>query len=129
MPGPLATLACLALAAGPLPAAEWLEAGAGGRLFAAKAAAPATPDATVPGDLYVEPSTLHSLGFEWLVRGDANRNSRVEVAYRKAGDPEWRQGHDLLRIQEPHMGQDPRPRVHPLVCTPRALRHTGRLPL
>ena len=33
----------------------------------------------------IEPPTLHNLGFEWFIQGDANRNATVEVAYRKQG--------------------------------------------
>jgi hypothetical protein len=55
-------------------------------------------NATAAGDLYVEPSTLHSLGFEWNVQGDDNRNCRVTVEFRRAGDADWRKAEDLLRI-------------------------------
>lgn len=72
---------------------------AAGRVLAAAAhAAPSNPQATVPGDFYVEPATLHSLGFEWNIEGDENRNGRVKVEYRRAGAVEWRQALDLLRI-------------------------------
>jgi len=61
---------------------------------------PQDPNDTAPGDLYVEPSTLHSLGFEWQIAGDENRNSRVAVAYRKSPNGPWRQGLDLLSIHD-----------------------------
>ncbi|MCG3776030.1 MAG: hypothetical protein JW395_2879 [Nitrospira sp.] len=32
-------------------------------------------DTTAAGELYVEPPTLISLGFEWSIQGDANRNA------------------------------------------------------
>jgi hypothetical protein len=47
----------------------------------------------------VERPTLVSLGFEWRIQGDDNRNARVEVSYRKAGQRAWRQGLPLLRLQ------------------------------
>ena len=49
-------------------------------------------------NVIVEPSTLISAGFEWLIDGDANRNATVTVAYRKKGDADWRTGLPLLRI-------------------------------
>lgn len=58
----------------------------------------ANKDAVAAGTMYVEPSTLHSLGFEWLIAGDANRNAKVSVRYRVAGSDDWRQGMDLLRM-------------------------------
>lgn len=57
------------------------------------------PNTTTPGDLYVEPSTLRSLGFEWNIARDDDRDGRVAVRYRKKGTPDWREALDLLRIQ------------------------------
>jgi hypothetical protein len=54
--------------------------------------------AVTPGELVVEPPTLISLGFEWYVEGDANRNATVEVEYRTADGQRWRRGLPLLRI-------------------------------
>lgn len=51
-----------------------------------------------PGKLVVEPPTLISLGFEWYVDGDANRDASVKTSYRKKGDINWRRGLPLLRI-------------------------------
>jgi hypothetical protein len=63
------------------------------------AALPAPPpDATVAGELLVEPPTLTNLGFEWFIQGDANRNARVDVAYRREGAGEWRDALPLLRL-------------------------------
>lgn len=53
---------------------------------------------TTPGELYVEPATLHSLGFQWTVKGDTNRNGRVSVQYRRAGEEAWHESHGLLRL-------------------------------
>jgi hypothetical protein len=65
----------------------------------AASGAHAAPDNKVkPGNLFVEPPTLISLGFEWRIEGDDNRNASVRVLYRKKGDTEWKQGMDLLRL-------------------------------
>jgi hypothetical protein len=39
-----------------------------------------------------------NLGFEWQIRGDANRNATVTVRYRKVHDIEWRPALPLVRI-------------------------------
>ncbi|MFO7324136.1 MAG: hypothetical protein DIU62_000340 [Pseudomonadota bacterium] len=74
--------------------------GMAGALLAvvALAAGSADADRVVPGELIVEPPTLWSLGFEWLLQGDANRNASVSVRYRRKGSGEWREGLPLLRI-------------------------------
>jgi hypothetical protein len=55
-------------------------------------------NAVNPGKLVVERPTLICLGFEWPISGDDNRNSMVEVSYRKTGDPQWKEGMPLLRM-------------------------------
>ena len=55
-------------------------------------------DAVSPGEFIVERPTLICLGFEWKISGDDNRNSAVEVSYRKAGESVWHEGMPLLRI-------------------------------
>ena len=45
---------------------------------------------TVAGELYAEPPTLISLGFEWSIQGDANRNATASVSSRKLGDTNGR---------------------------------------
>ena len=55
-------------------------------------------DATSAGAVFVEPPTLISLGFEWPLSGDDNRNATASIEYRKRGEAEWRQGPALLRI-------------------------------
>jgi hypothetical protein len=55
-------------------------------------------DATTAGELVAEPPTLLSLGFEWRIDGDDNRNAQVGVSYRKAGEQAWKAGPPLLRI-------------------------------
>ncbi len=54
---------------------------------------------TVAGDFWAEPPTLQSLGFEWRIAGDDNRNAAVEVSYRKKGERAWRKALPLLRLQ------------------------------
>jgi hypothetical protein len=58
----------------------------------------AAADKTTTGELVTEPPTLVSLGFEWLISGDDNRNATVAVSYRRRGEQMWRQGLSLLRI-------------------------------
>ncbi|MEJ2109123.1 MAG: hypothetical protein P8Z37_04260 [Acidobacteriota bacterium] len=53
-----------------------------------------------PGMFIVEPATLASLGFEWFVDGDGNRNADVEVSYRKTGESAWKNALPLLRINK-----------------------------
>src|SRR4029078_6842835 len=63
---------------------------------AQRAAAQAT---TTAGEFSVEPPTLVALGFDWQISGANNRTPRVDVSFRKKGDPEWRGGLPLLRLQ------------------------------
>src|SRR4051812_41437276 len=55
-------------------------------------------DSTTAGRFVVEHPTLLNLGFEWAIRGDANRNATVAVQFRAVGEPEWREGLPLVRI-------------------------------
>jgi hypothetical protein len=59
----------------------------------------AAQPAVTAGELVVEPPTLISLGFEWRIEGDADRDSAVAVAYRRAGERDWRDSLPLLRVQ------------------------------
>ena len=54
---------------------------------------------TVAGDFWAEPPTLVSLGFEWRIAGDANRNASVAVSYRRKGEQQWRTALPLMRLQ------------------------------
>lgn len=56
-------------------------------------------DDVVSIEFITEPPTLISLGFEWQIDGDDNRNAEVAVFYRKTEDKEWKQGLSLLRLQ------------------------------
>ena len=55
-------------------------------------------DAAVAGKLVEELGTLKCLGVRWLVGGDDNRNARVQVEYRKAGNAQWHRALDLFRV-------------------------------
>ena len=55
-------------------------------------------DLVRPGELVVDPPTLHCVGFRWMVEGDANGNARCEVSYRKSGADEWKRALPLHRI-------------------------------
>lgn len=68
-------------------------------LACSRAPAQGAPNATVAGDFWVEPPTLQSLGFEWRIAGDDNRNASVKVSYRKVGEARWREALPLLRLQ------------------------------
>jgi hypothetical protein len=59
----------------------------------------AAADKVVSKEFITEPPTLISLGFEWQIDGDDNRNAEVAVFYRKMGDKEWKRGLPLLRLQ------------------------------
>jgi hypothetical protein len=56
-------------------------------------------NAVVSKGFIAEPPTLISLGFEWQIDGDDNRNAEVAVFYRQMGDKDWKQGMPLLRLQ------------------------------
>ena len=55
-------------------------------------------NSTEAGRFVVEHPTLLNLGFEWPIRGDANRNASVDVEFRAAGESAWRRGLPLVRI-------------------------------
>lgn len=81
----MATLAVVSALALALPAA---------------AADASSPDdvRTRAGEVVVEPPTLTALGFEWHIEGDANRNARATIRYRKKGEAGWKEGLPLLRL-------------------------------
>jgi hypothetical protein len=66
-------------------------------------------DAVTAGVLHVERPTLVSLGFDWRITGDDNRNAAVAVAYRKKGERAWRTGLPLMRAQNEQVGVAPGP--------------------
>jgi hypothetical protein len=62
---------------------------------------------TPQGEPVLEPPTLRSLGVYWIIRGDANRNARVDVDYRKPGSAEWTKGPPLFRVAKgPHRDKE-----------------------
>src|SRR5580698_578491 len=58
-------------------------------------------------DFTSEPPTLVSLGFEWRIVGDDNRNANVHVTFRKRGYREWRKALPLMREQRELIGDPP----------------------
>jgi hypothetical protein len=67
----------------------------------------AAADKTTSGQFITEPPTLVSLGFEWEIDGDDNRNAEVDVSYRKKGAAEWKPGLPLLRLQRERIDRGP----------------------
>jgi hypothetical protein len=71
---------------------------------------------TVAGEFSVEPPTLLSLGFDWKITGDDNRNAAVDVSYRKKGEMAWKKGLPLLRLQHEWVnGGPPQANDNPLL--------------
>jgi hypothetical protein len=68
-------------------------------ILAMGASAARAADATLAGEPLVEPPTLISLGLEWPLQGDDNRNATASIEYRRKGAAQWRRGLDLLRLQ------------------------------
>jgi hypothetical protein len=68
------------------------------RITAPAPPAGAAGNASEPGEILREPSTLHSLAVRWPVRGDANANAQVAVQYRKRGATAWRPALPLFRV-------------------------------
>src|SRR5262245_42422868 len=56
------------------------------------------PNSTEAVRFVVEHPTLINLGFEWELRGDANRNATVAVQFRAVGESAWREALPLVRI-------------------------------
>ena len=67
-------------------------------LFTLAGGANAADNAVTPGILVTERPTLLSLGFDWKITGDDNRNASVAVTYRKVGEGKWRDGLPLFRM-------------------------------
>ena len=55
--------------------------------------------ATMAGELTVERPTLISIGLDWRINGDENRNAAVAISYRAKGETAWRTGLTPLRLQ------------------------------
>ncbi len=63
-------------------------------------------NAVASKNFYAEPPTLLSLGFEWQIDGDDNRNASVAVSYRKKGEQTWKEGLPLLRIGNERLNEN-----------------------
>ena len=55
-------------------------------------------NSTIAEGFVVEHPTLLNLGFEWSIRGDANRNASVAAQFRVVGDLQWREALPLVRM-------------------------------
>lgn len=58
------------------------------------------------GEFVVERPTLISLGFEWHIDGDDNHNAAVSVFYRKKGEPAWKEGLPMLRLDHERINEN-----------------------
>lgn len=57
-------------------------------------------EASAPeGEPALDPPTLHCLGVSWAVRGDDNRNARIDVSWRREGVWDWRPAAPLFRVE------------------------------
>src|SRR5215467_12899071 len=66
-------------------------------------------NSTNAGEFTAEPPTLVSLGFDWRISGDDNRNAKVDASYRKKGESSWRPALPLMRLQREEIGTAPGP--------------------
>ncbi len=57
----------------------------------------AAQDAAVPGELRTH-ATLHSIGIEWDLAGDANHNGTCAVQYRTPASTAWKKALPLFRV-------------------------------
>lgn len=64
-------------------------------------------DATTAGPLSVERPTLISVGIDWWINGDENRNAAVEMVYRRKGETSWHKALPPLRLQGEKVATDP----------------------
>ena len=72
-------------------------------------------DIASPVELWVEPPTLKSIGVEWRITGDNNRNASVTAEFKEQGSEKWRPALALTRLQGERLGnlEPPRPNFHP----------------
>lgn len=68
-----------------------------------------TENATTPGEISTPYPTLTCLAVEWLISGDDNNNSKVDVSYRVVGEKEWLNAMPLIRIPKGSTGKRTRP--------------------
>jgi len=64
-------------------------------------------NASRPGDLALDPPTIHCLSVQWPVAGDANGNARITFEYRKTAEETWRQGLPLFRTDTAALKKKP----------------------
>jgi hypothetical protein len=70
---------------------------------------PADDEVQVTSDRFiVERPTLISAGFEWMIHGDANRNAKVDVSFRKVGENDWRPALPLMRLHFESIQEEPK---------------------
>ena len=82
---------------------------------------------TVSGEFWTEPATLRSLGFEWRITGDDNRNAAVQVSYRRKGEQAWHKALPLFRLQnESVVGGLPRDGGWPALQSLRGAQYVRR---
>ncbi|MDB5849482.1 MAG: hypothetical protein JWP29_3234 [Rhodoferax sp.] len=81
----------------------------------AKAPSGAAVDTVSVQELWVEPPTLKSIGLEWRIAGDDNRNAVATVDYREVGTTAWRPALPLVRSHGEKVGNlvPPRADFHP----------------
>ncbi len=60
-------------------------------------------DRTTPEQI-VSYSTIHSIGIEWSISGDANHNATVNVHYRAQGTSKWKAALPLVRVDNIYNG-------------------------
>src|SRR5687767_12252961 len=60
-------------------------------------------DQTTPEQI-VSYSTIHSIGIEWGISGDANHNATVDVQYRVQGKRPWQAALPLVRVDNAYNG-------------------------
>ena len=66
--------------------------------FAAGLSLAQSQDEVTGGEVIVEPATLRSLGFEWPIEGDTDRDAVAWIEYRANDESAWRSGLPLLRL-------------------------------
>jgi len=66
-------------------------------LIASVSGGPAWADPAAPGEI-TSYSTIHSIGIEWPIAGDANHNATCRVQYRQRGGLVWKDALPLFRV-------------------------------
>ena len=66
-------------------------------------------NSTISGEFTAEPPTLVSLGFEWKITGDDNRNANVESCTARKASRAGGRRCPLMRLQREEIGVAPGP--------------------